>query len=45
MNIIIVTAEVQLDILVNNAGVFSTSRKLTEEGYELMFGTNHLGKY
>jgi NAD(P)-dependent dehydrogenase (short-subunit alcohol dehydrogenase family) len=31
--------------LVNVAAVMSTSRKLTPEGAELMFGTNHLGPY
>lgn len=31
--------------LVNVAAVMSTSRKLTADGAELMFGTNHLGPY
>jgi NAD(P)-dependent dehydrogenase (short-subunit alcohol dehydrogenase family) len=31
--------------LVNVAAVMATSRKLTAEGSELMFGTNHLGPY
>ncbi|EOD44261.1 putative dehydrogenase reductase sdr family member 13 protein [Neofusicoccum parvum UCRNP2] len=33
----------RLDLLVNNAGVFATPPGLTEDGYELQFGTNHVG--
>lgn len=35
----------QLDVLVNNAGVFTSTLQLTEEGYELQFGVNHLGHF
>ncbi|KAL8721896.1 MAG: hypothetical protein Q9225_001532 [Loekoesia sp. 1 TL-2023] len=33
----------RLDILMNNAGVMATPPTETEEGYELQFGTNHIG--
>jgi len=33
----------RLDILMNNAGIMATPPGLTKDGYEIQFGTNHMG--
>lgn len=33
----------RLDVLMNNAGVMALPPSLTKEGYEIQFGTNHVG--
>jgi NAD(P)-dependent dehydrogenase (short-subunit alcohol dehydrogenase family) len=35
----------KLDLLINNAGIMATPQGYTLEGFELQFGTNHLGHY
>ncbi|MUM16994.1 SDR family NAD(P)-dependent oxidoreductase [Mycobacterium sp. CBMA271] len=35
----------QIDLLINNAGVMYPPKSSTADGFELQFGTNHLGHY
>jgi NAD(P)-dependent dehydrogenase (short-subunit alcohol dehydrogenase family) len=35
--------ETRLDLLINNAGIMASPYSTTKEGYEIQFGTNHMG--
>jgi NAD(P)-dependent dehydrogenase (short-subunit alcohol dehydrogenase family) len=38
-------AHPRIDLLVNNAGIMQTPKGTTKDGFELQFGTNHLGHF
>ena len=42
---VLLEKESQIDILVNNAGIMTCPHWKTEDGFDMQFGTNHLGHF
>ena len=40
-----ITEESHVEVLINNAAVMAMPKSMTNEGFEMHLGVNHLGKF